>query len=91
MEIRSFFAYSVHATVTKREKAIDQTINLMRTPETVVFSDASEKKEKLGAATVILDRHNTVQKSWQASSGSKAHRSIHAAGLIAIYYAMVML
>jgi ribonuclease HI len=63
----------------------------MNTPETVIYPDASEKKGHLGAAVVMLDRHNEVKKSWQASIGTKAHWSTHLAELIAIFYAMEMI
>jgi ribonuclease HI len=62
--------------------------SFMNTPEMVIYSDASEKKKNLGAAAVILDCHNKVKRSWQASIGLRKHWSVHAAELIAIYHAV---
>jgi ribonuclease HI len=74
-----------------KEKANGKLISLLHTPETIVYPDASEKKGQLGAAVVILNQHNKIEKSWQASIGTKAHWSVHIAELIAIYYAMEMI
>jgi hypothetical protein len=60
----------------------------MNAPETVIFSDVSEKKANLGAAAVILDRYNKVKKLWQTSIGPKMYWSIHAPELITVYYAI---
>lgn len=81
---RAFEAIDIDDGETATQKIID----IMSTPETVVFSDASGKKGNLGAAAVILDGQNRVKKSWQASVGSAKHWSVHAAELIAIYHAI---
>jgi ribonuclease HI len=74
--------------IEEREKAIKKVINLMERPETVIFTDAAERKKHFGASAVILDRHHTVQSSWHTSIGAKKQWSIHQAELIAISYAL---
>jgi hypothetical protein len=73
-----------------REKAVQKVTTLMNISEVVIYSDASAKKSNLGAAVVILDRQNNTQRSRQVSIGSTKHWSVHAAELIAIYYAIEM-
>ena len=51
-------------------------------------SDASAKESNLGAAVVGLDRYNNIQRAKQISIGTAKHWSVHAAELIAIYYAV---
>jgi ribonuclease HI len=77
--------------IEEREKAINQVIKLMRKPETVIFTNATEKNKHFGAAAVILNQHNSVQSSRQTSIGAKTHWSIHLADLSAISSAIDMI
>ncbi len=63
----------------------------MRKSETVIFTDAAEKKKHFGAAVVILDRHNMIQSLWQTSISAKTHWSMYLAELITISYAVDMI
>jgi ribonuclease HI len=63
---------------------------LLTTPEAVIYTDASAKNSTLGAAAVMLDRHNDRQRTWRAGIGSAKHWSVHAAELIAIYHGVKM-
>jgi ribonuclease HI len=60
----------------------------MNTPEAVIYFNASSKKSNLGAAAVILDRDNNIRRYRQVSIGLAKYSSVHAAELIAIYYAV---
>lgn len=44
----------------------------------------------MGAAAVMLDRHNKTKRFWQVSIGSTKHWPVHEAELIAVYYAIEM-
>jgi hypothetical protein len=46
-----------------KKRANEKIINLINTPETVIYPDASEKKGHLGAAMIILNRYNEIKKS----------------------------
>src|ERR1700712_2277321 len=72
-----------------KEKAVQQ-INKINLSEIVIYTDASEKKTNLGAAVVLLNHQNKIERFRRIGIGSKTHWSIHAAELIAIHHAIVM-
>lgn len=55
-----------------------------RRPSTFVFTDASSRQSKVGAAAVMLDEHGQRRSGWQGSVGSSEEWTVHAAELIAI-------
>ena len=66
-----------------REAAIQKATDLLKTSETVTYTDASAKHSILGAAEVILDRKNNTRRTWQGGFGSEKDWSVHTAELIA--------
>jgi hypothetical protein len=54
-----------------KERAIEKIISLLNTTETVIYSDASEKKGHFGAAVITLDRQGKIQRSSQATIGTQ--------------------
>jgi ribonuclease HI len=74
-----------------RDQAIEGAKALASIPNTVIYSDASETQDHLGAAAVIIDRNGNITDSRQSSIGPKTHWSIHAAELIGIHLALELI
>jgi DNA repair protein RadC len=70
-----------------KEKAAELQFN----PENVVYCDASERQERLGAAAVTLDHNQRILQSRQLYIGTKEHWSVHAAELIGIYQSLELI
>ena len=75
---------------TDKEAAIQKATRLLKTSETVIYTDASAKDSNLGAAAVIMSSNNSIRRSWQGGIGSAKYWNIHAAELIAIHQAVKM-
>jgi ribonuclease HI len=68
-------------------QALDQVAEIMRTSDSVIYTDASAKDSNLGAAVVMPGQSNERQRTWQIGIGPGCNWTVHAAELIAIYQA----
>ncbi|KAJ6016451.1 reverse transcriptase [Penicillium herquei] len=71
-----------------RERARERADSVRDTSEIVVYSDASGRKDHLGAAIVALNDHEEVIESQQVQVGPMERWSVHVAELIGIFYAV---
>jgi ribonuclease HI len=71
-----------------REIARERADSVRNTSEIVVYSDASGRKDHLGAAIVALNDHEEVVESQQVQVGPMERWSVHVAELIGIFYAV---
>jgi ribonuclease HI len=73
---------------TDQTTAKDQVLLATRHPHTVMYTDASARKGLLGAAVIMMDSMDNVCTAWSINVGPDWKWTIHAAELIAVYYAI---
>ena len=76
-------------TITQdKVQALDQVAEMVENAENVVYTDASAKDSKLGAAVVMSHLSTEQQQTWQIGIGPADKWTVHAAELIAISQAI---
>ncbi|CEJ55656.1 hypothetical protein PMG11_01904 [Penicillium brasilianum] len=73
-----------------RETATERAETIRATSDLIVYSDASGRKDHLGAAIVTLNESDEVIESQQVQVGPMDRWSVHVAELIGIFYAVNM-
>lgn len=84
-------AFASTAIEHDKIQALEDIEEVMKTPQKVIFTDASSNDSGVGAAVVMLDPDHGHQQTAQIGLGSAADWTVHTAELVAIHQATEMI